>query len=80
MKLLLGVGDGSGFIGVLLLEALDAARGIDQLLLAGKERVAIGADFDADHFAFERGAGLKRIAAGAMHLHGMVIGMDSFFH
>jgi len=31
--------------GVLAAEALDAARGIDQFLLAGKERMAIGTNF-----------------------------------
>jgi len=79
-ELLLGVGDGSRFVRVLFLEAFDAAGGIDQFLLAGEERVAIGADFHADQLAFERGPRFKSIAAGAMHRHSVVIGMDSFFH
>jgi hypothetical protein len=58
-----------GFAGVgggdLAAEALDAAGGVDQLLLAGKERVAGSADFD-DDIALVRGAGLKQIAAGAL--------------
>ena len=54
-RLFLGVGFGfdlGGGIGVLLGEALDAACGVDQLLLAGEEGMAIGADFDAQHVAF----------------------------
>ena len=53
---------GGGFArvggGVLAAEALDAAGGVDQLLLAGEERVAGGADFD-DDVALVRGAGLE---------------------
>ena len=45
-------------LGVLAAEALDAACGVDQLLLAGEERVAGGADFD-DDVALVGGAGLK---------------------
>jgi len=48
----LGGGGGCGLAGVgagdLAAEALDAAGGIDQLLLAGEERVALRADFDDD--------------------------------
>ena len=43
-ELLLGFGRG----GVLAAEALDASGGINQLLLAGEERVAGGADFEQD--------------------------------
>jgi len=32
-------------------KAFDAASGVEQLLLAGEERVAIGANFDAQHIA-----------------------------
>src|SRR5689334_16930207 len=35
-----------GGIGVLLGEALDAASGVDEFLLASEERVAVRADFD----------------------------------
>ena len=42
-------GGGGGFVCVLLLEALDATGRIYQLLLAGEERMALGADFHADH-------------------------------
>ena len=37
---------GSGFLAIALVEAIDASCGIDQLLFAGEERVASGADFD----------------------------------
>jgi len=33
-------------IGVLLLETFYSAGGIDELMFAGKERVAVGADFN----------------------------------
>ena len=78
--LFLCCGGGGGFVGVLLLEALDAAGCIDQFLLAGEERVALRADFDPDQFAFAGGAGLKRASAGAVDRDGMIIGVNSFFH
>ena len=51
--------------GELAAEALDAAGGVDQLLLAGEERVAGGADFD-DDVALVGGARLEVVAAGAL--------------
>jgi hypothetical protein len=69
-----------GFVGVFLLEALDAAGGIDQFLLAGEKGMATGADFDSDQFAFLGGAGLERASAGAVNSYSVIIGMDSFFH
>src|SRR5215469_2852719 len=77
--LLGGARFGSG-VGVLLGEALDAARRVHQLLLTGVKRVAVRADFDAQHVALDGGAGLKRIAAGAVHGHGMIVGMNTGFH
>src|SRR5437868_7029669 len=61
-----------GFLGVahlliLLLEAVHASFGIDQLLATGEERVATGANFDAD-VAFVGRAGTERVAAGANHV------------
>ena len=58
----------SSFVGVFLLEPLDAAGRIDQLLLAGEERMAIRANFNADQLALEGRARFKHVAAGAMHL------------
>ena len=43
---------GSG-IGVLFGEAFDAAGGVNQLLLAGKEGVAARADFDVQFVALD---------------------------
>src|SRR5439155_1421323 len=68
-----GLAAGSfGFAGVrfveLAAEALDAAGGVDQLLLAGEEGVAGGADFD-DDVALVRGAGLKGRSAGAFDVN-----------
>src|SRR5208283_5400460 len=66
-------------LSVFFLEAVDAAFGIDQLLLAGEERMAAGADFHAD-IALMRGARLELVAAGANHIHFFVSRVDSRFH
>src|SRR5262245_27805887 len=59
--------------------ALHASGGVHQFLLAGKERVAVGADFQAD-VAFVSGTGHKHVAASAMYAHFMVCGMDRCLH
>ena len=65
----------------LLLEALDAAGGIDQLLLASEEGMAIRADFYAQRLAGEGRARFKFVStARTMHADRVVIRMDSFFH
>ena len=79
-KLLFGGFDFGGGVCVLLGEALDAAGGVHELLFAGKERVAVGADFDAKHFALYGGASLKRMTAGAVHRNGVIVGVDSRLH
>ena len=71
-------GLGGGELGVFLLEAFDAAGGIDEFLLAGVERVADAADFDFD--VLEGGAGFEGIAAGAADLGEIVLGVEFFFH
>src|SRR5690349_2557556 len=53
---------------VFLLEAINAAGGINQLLAAGEERVAGGADFHAD-IALVRRPRLEHVAARADHVH-----------
>jgi hypothetical protein len=77
-----GFGGGFGFagggVGYLAAEALDAAGGVDQLLLAGEEGVAGRADFD-DDVALVRGAGLKVVAAGAFDVDVLVLGVNGFF-
>jgi len=40
--------------GVLLLKALHTAGSVDQLLLSGEKRMAIRANFHAQHIAFNR--------------------------
>ena len=62
----------------LLVELGNAAAGIDQLLLAGKEGMALGADFYAD--LGDGGDGLQRITAGAANHSRAILGMDAFFH
>ena len=63
---------------VLLVELINTAAGVDQLLLAGVEGVALGADFNGD--VLLGGAGLDDVAAGASDGGLLVIGMDSFLH
>ena len=73
---------GFGFAGVglreLAAEALDAASGVDQLLLAGKVRVAGRTDFD-DDVALVRGASLKGGSAGALDVDVFVLRVNSLF-
>ena len=71
---------GSRNVGVLLLETFDAARGVYQFLLAGEERVAIGANFNAQHFALDGRTRLESIPASAMDRYRMIVGMDTGFH
>jgi hypothetical protein len=42
--------------------------------------VAIGADFDFEHVAFDGRAGGEIVAAGAMDCYGVIIGMNTGFH
>jgi hypothetical protein len=67
-------------VGVFLGEAFDAARSVNQLLFAGEERVAIGADFDFEHVAFDGRACGEIVAASAMHGDGVIVGMNTGFH
>jgi len=82
---LLGGGCLGGFglagvgLGILAAEALDAAGGVDQLLLASEEGVAGGADFHAD-VALVGGTGHKGVAAGTVHAGFVVSRMDGWLH
>src|SRR5699024_12266077 len=58
------------------LEAGDAAAGVQDLLLAGVERVARGADLGADDAIRLGAAGGERVSAGAGHLGFDVCGVD----
>ena len=63
---------------VALLEAIHTSAGINQLLLTGVERMALGADINA-HFLLD-GTGLESFAAYATNDALAVIGMDIFLH
>ena len=63
---------------VLLVELVNTAAGVDQLLLAGVERVALGANLDGDVLA--GGAGLDDVAAGAPDCGLIIFGMYAFLH
>jgi hypothetical protein len=78
MNLLFGCG-GLG-VGVFLLETLDAASSVHELLLAGEKWVAIRANFDAQHVTFNGGASLKSMTASAMYGDGVIVGMNSWLH
>ena len=61
-----------------LVEALDASTGVDQLLLTGKERVALGTNFNSD--VLLRGKNLDHITAVAGNGGLFAYGMDAFLH
>jgi hypothetical protein len=63
---------------VLLVELINTAAGVDQFLLAGIERMALGADLNGD--VLLGGAGLDDRAASASDGGLLVIRMNSFLH
>ena len=63
---------------VLLVELVNTTAGINELLLAGVERMALGADFNGD--ALTGRTGLDGCAACALYNGGLVIRMDTLFH
>jgi len=65
-------------LAVALTEALDATRGVDELLFAGEKRVAGVADLQPQLFL--GGVGLKGVAAGAGRGYQMELGMNVFPH
>ena len=65
-------------LGDAALEALDASTGVDQLLAARVERMAVRADLDVQLVA--GGAGDELVAAGAAHVRLHVVGMDLCLH
>src|SRR5438874_1439730 len=65
-------------LAVSLVEALDAALNVDEVLLAGEEGVALGADLHVEIGL--RAHGLEPIAAGARHRRLDVLGVDLRFH
>ena len=63
---------------VALLEAVHASARIDELLLAGVERMALRADIDAQLLL--HGTRFKRLAANAANDRLAVVRMDLFLH
>ena len=61
-----------------LVEAIDTSTGVNQLLLAGIERVALGADLNTDLLL--GGASGKGVAAGATDRSLLVLGVDTISH
>src|SRR5581483_1100040 len=72
------LGAGRPLEAVLPLEALDASRGVHQLLLTGEERMARRADLDVD--LGNRGTGLDDAAAGTDDARLLVPRMNAFLH
>ena len=62
-----------------LTEAFDAAGGVDDLLLAGIERMAFGADFDVQRLSAGR-TGLEIVAAAARDSNFNIIRVYFCFH
>jgi hypothetical protein len=67
---------GSGSLAEAGLEAGHAATGVEDLLLARVERVALGADLGTDGAALDRATGGERRATGAADLRLDVLGVD----
>ena len=64
---------------VLAAEAFDAAGRVDNLLLAGEERMAVRTDFNV--YVTAMGAtSQKTVAARALHAYFVITGMDCCFH
>ena len=63
---------------VTLLETIDTAAGVNQLLLAGVERVALGADFNAQLLL--GGTGDESVTADAGDGNLLILRMDAFLH
>ena len=61
-----------------LVEPINTSTGVNQLLLAGIERVALGADLNAD--VLLGGASRKDVATGTANGSLFVVGMDTFLH
>src|SRR4051812_14265948 len=67
-------------LGVAGLEAGHAAAGVEDLLLARVEGVAVGADLGVDDPARRGAARRERVAAGAGDLGQHVLGVDVLLH
>ena len=65
---------------VAFLELIDAPARINEFLLAGKERMALGADVDLDNVNVLSGAGFERRTASTLHLYYLVVRMNVLLH
>ena len=72
-------GIGGRFLAIALVEAIDASCGVDQFLLAGKERMTSGADLDVQ-IALLGGARLERLATSTGNGYIDVFWVNSWFH
>ena len=61
-----------------LVETINTAAGIVQLLLAGEEGMALGTNFHADILL--GGTGRENVATSAANRSLFVVGMDAFSH
>ena len=61
-----------------LVETVNTSTGVNQLLLAGIEGVALGADFNTD--VLLGGAGGENVTTSAADSGLLVVGMDTFLH
>jgi hypothetical protein len=61
-----------------LIESINTSTGVNQLLFAGIERVALRADFNLD--VLLGGTGCENVTASATNCGLFVIGMDTFLH
>ena len=68
-----------GALAVALVEALDAATGVDELLLAGEERMALVAEFE-DLITGAGRPGLEGVAARTTDRDDVVVGVDVRLH
>jgi len=66
------------FLAILGFKLFHSTGGVNQLLFAGKERVAAGANLHVD--VFDGGPGLNHIPAGAGNGGLVIFGVYAFFH
>lgn len=66
--------------GQLLLEAVNAAFGVDKFLLTREEGMAVGANFQAQIVALDGRLGLPSRATSTVGAHFVIVGVDSGFH
>ena len=63
-----------------LFELIDTSTGINQLLLASEERMAVAANIYFENFTIFRRAGLESSSTSASHSYFVIFGMYISFH